>query len=132
MNSYQLYNDIAIDTDVMSASPHRLIQLLIDKAIQHLETAKMQTERNEIILKCQTVDKCLDIIAHLRGSLNFQMTETKIMASDLDTLYTFVQNRLLKASISNKLEFYNECKAVLLQVKEGWEGIKEKVEANNA
>ena len=42
------YNQVGVDTDVASASPHRLIQMLMEGVIQKIAIAKGHMMRGEI------------------------------------------------------------------------------------
>lgn len=122
-NLGQAYSDIGIESDVMSASSHRLIQLMLDKCMQHIELSRTHILANDIPRKCQSIAKALDITEYLRLCLNHTDEKTKQLSAMLDSLYGYLQKNLVQANMKNDVQCLDEAKKVLSQVKEGWDGI---------
>lgn len=119
----EAYNIIGVETDVMTASNHRLIQLLMDKCLQHIELSKMFIETKDVPSKSQSINKALDIIEYLRVCLNHNDERAKKLSSMLDGLYAYLQKNLLQANMNNDVSFLDEAKKILTTIKEGWDGI---------
>jgi flagellar protein FliS len=119
----EAYSEIGIATDVMSASGHRLIQLMLDKCLQHIEIAKSHILSKDYIRKGQSISKALDIVEYLRVCLNHSDEKAKKLAEMLDALYAYLQKNLVNANIKNDIQLLDDSKKVLANIKEGWDGI---------
>lgn len=117
------YAEVETTTDVMSASGHRLIQLMIDKCLQHIEISRSCMLAGDIQKKCQTIAKALDIVEYLRICLNHNDERTKKLSALLDSLYAYLQKNLVQANVKNDIHYLDEAKKILGTVKEGWDGI---------
>ncbi|VVC77092.1 Flagellar protein FliS [Aquicella siphonis] len=122
-SSNDAYAEIETTTDVMTASSHRLIQLMIDKCLQHIELAKTHLLAGDIQKKCQSIAKALDIVEYLRICLNHNDERSKDLSSLLDALYAYLQKNLVQANIKNDIHCLDEAKKILGTLKEGWDGI---------
>lgn len=118
-----IYSELGLETDVMSASSHRLIQLMLDKCLQNIELSKNYIITNDVPKKCQAISKSLDIVEYLRICLNHQDEKAQELATLLDSLYAYLQKNLVQANLKNDIQSLDEAKKVLLQIKEGWDGI---------
>ena len=56
------YRKVGVQSGVESATPHKLIQMLIDGAIEKVQLARGYMERHEIAKKCETVSWAMAII----------------------------------------------------------------------
>lgn len=125
------YNDIQVETDVMSASNYRLIQLLMEKCLQHIAAAKIHMDSNDLMQKHTAIKKSLDILDYLRICLNFKEPKAHEISSQLDALYAYLEKNLVQANIDNNVTYLDEATQLLSTIKEGWDGIAEKAEVNN-
>lgn len=123
MKAYQTYHEIDLSTDVMSASSHRLIQLLLEKCLQNIELAKSYMSADDVVKKCQSISKSMYIVNYLRACLNFKVESALDLSERLELLYFFVERRLLLANSQNKIEYLNEATQVIAIIKSGWDGI---------
>jgi flagellar secretion chaperone FliS len=120
--SYQMYSSIEMDTEVMSASGHRLIQLLLDKSVHEIQSAKMAIQKHDLPKKHAAIARAQDIINYLRACLDFK-DATNDLAGLLDSIYAFLEKSLLLATLKDDIEFLNQAELVLSNIKEGWDGI---------
>lgn len=123
VNSPSIYSDIELSTEVMSASKHRLIQLLFEKFLVHIQTAKKFMQENDILNRNNAISKANDIITYLRSCLNFDDAETKKMSEQLDSTYVIVQKCLLNAMLKNDIEYLELASTMVNNVKSGWDEI---------
>ena len=121
--SIESYDEIEITTDVMSASHHRLIQLMLNKGLQQLELAKYGIAHNDMTLKLSAINKAQNITDYLQLCLNRDDEKTKELASKLDDCYTFILQALGNANKQHNALFIEQAKKVMLNLKEGWDGI---------
>lgn len=117
------YRQLGLETQINNASPHRLIQLLMDGALERLNGAKSAMERGDAATKGVLIGKALGIISGLRSSLNMEIEEAEL-PERLDTLYEYMGRRLLEASTYNKVEILAEVIDLLKTIKSGWDGIE--------
>jgi flagellar protein FliS len=117
------YRQLGLETQINNASPHRLIQLLIDGALERLNGAKSAIERGDAATKGALIGKAMGIISGLRSSLNMEIEDSDL-PERLDNLYDYMGRRLLEASSANKVEIVVEVIDLLKTIKSGWDGIE--------
>lgn len=115
------YRKVGVQSGVETASPHKLIQMLLDGAIEKVQLARGYMERHEIAKKCETVSWAMAIIDGLRSSLN--MADGGAIAENLDALYDYMLRRLLDANMDNDPAALDEVVKLLSDLREGWHGI---------
>lgn len=125
VNASKAYSEIEITTDVMTASNHRLIELLFNKCLQRIEMAKHFMAEKEFIKKSESIQKAFNIIQHLRQCLNHDDPKTQEIARLLDSLYAYAQSKLFEANMKDNLTYIEEAKKIIVEIKSGWEGIKQ-------
>lgn len=119
------YSNMAVQTGIESASPHRLIQMLMEGALEKLARAKGFMQRNEIRAKGQQIGWAISIIEGLKASLN--KAEGGEIAQNLEDIYIYMEQRLIVASRENDPAILDEVIALMRQIKEGWDGIADKI-----
>ena len=117
------YRELGLETQINNASPHRLIQLLMDGALERLNGAKSAMERGDAATKGVLIGKAMGIISGLRSSLDMDVQGTDL-PERLDDLYDYMGRRLLEASTFNKVEMLTEVIDLLKTIKSGWDGIE--------
>jgi flagellar protein FliS len=115
------YRKVGVQSGVESASPHKLIQMLIDGAIEKVQLARGYMERHEIAKKCETVSWAMAIIDGLRSSLD--LSAGGDIAANLDALYDYMLRRLLDGNLDNDPAALDEVGKLLNELREGWNGI---------
>ena len=117
------YRQLGLETQINNASPHRLIQLLMDGALERMNGAKAAMERGDAATKGVLIGKSMGIISGLRSSLDMSVEGTDL-PERLDNLYDYMGRRLLEASTFNKVEMLTEVIDLLKTVKSGWDAIE--------
>ena len=117
------YSQIDVHTAVQNASPHRLIEMLLDGALGRLVTADGNMQRGEIAAKGENIGFAISIIEGLRGSLNQQAGGD--IAGNLDQLYQYMTRRLVEANLRDDRGMLREVHGLLTQVRGGWAGIRD-------
>lgn len=120
------YRQLGLETQVNNASPHRLIQLLMEGALDRLVAAQAAMERGDAATKGVLIGKTMGIISGLRSSLDMNVVENNL-PENLDSLYDYMGRRLLEASMHNKLEIVVEVIGLMKTLKSGWDGIEPQV-----
>lgn len=114
------YRQLGIESEVNTASPHRLIQMLFDGAISKLATAQGALDRGDLATKGESLSRAISIIAGLRSSLDLSTGE---IAENLDRLYEYMNIRLLEASVQKDAQKIAEVSQLLKTLKSGWDEI---------
>lgn len=124
MNAYsvaQRYSNVQVQSSVEDASPHRLIQMLFEGALQRIAQAKGAMMQKQVARKCELIGKAVAIVGGLQGSLND--SEGGRLAANLDSLYDYVIRRLVQANLENKTEYLDECGRLIAEIKTAWDAI---------
>ena len=116
------YQSVSVETSIMDADPHRLIQLLIDGALARMSAAKGHIERNEIEQRNNMINKAIKIISGLQESLNMEAGE---IAENLERLYDYMSRRLFEANLKNDVEIVDEVITLMTEIKSAWDGIRD-------
>ncbi|MGB3611403.1 MAG: flagellar export chaperone FliS [Cellvibrio sp.] len=128
MNPYQAvksYSSLKVQSGVMDASPHRLIQMLFEGALERIAQAKGAMQQKQIARKGELIGKAINIVGGLQGSLNDK--EGGQLAANLDDLYEYIIHRLTEANFHNDAERLDECARLLGEIKSGWDAIAAEV-----
>ncbi len=119
------YQTVNTQAQVFDASPHRLIQMLMEGGLSRLAQAKGAMERGQVALKGELLGKAIAIIGGLREGLDLRQGGE--LAANLDSLYEYMSSRLLQANRSNDVAIIDEVAGLLREVKSGWDGIANQI-----
>lgn len=117
------YSHVRAHAHTEGASPHRLIQILIDGALEKIRSAKGMIERRDIPEKIRHINWTLSIIDGLRQSLD--MEKGGEIAQNLDALYDYMQRRLVVANMENDPRIMDEIASLLNEIKSAWDAVPE-------
>ena len=121
MAALRQYQNVNTQSQVHDASPHRLIQMLMEGGLSRIAQAKGSMEREQFAQKGMLIAKAAAIIAGLREALNFEAGGE--LAQNYANLYDYMSRRLNNANRSNEAEILDEVSGLLRTIKEGWDGI---------
>ena len=121
-NSAREYSQVGLQTEIMEADPHKLIQLLLEGALTRLAISKNLIEQGDMAGKNEKIGNVVDIICSLQESLDHERGGE--IAGNLERLYDYMTRRLWDANRLNDVDIINEVMSLLLEVKAGWEGIR--------
>lgn len=121
MAALKQYQTVNTQAQAVDASPHRLIQMLMEGGLTRLAQARGAMERDQTGLKGELIGKAIGIIAGLRAALNLEQGGE--LAENLDSLYEYMISRLMDASLKNEAEPLDEVAGLLRNVKAGWDAI---------
>lgn len=117
------YQSVQIDAAVLGAGPHELIAKLLSRAIEATVDAKEHMLSGDIAAKGAELKVATTIITDgLRSCLNMEAGGE--IATNLDALYDYMLQRLVKAHATNDPAILDEVTALLTEIKSGWDGIK--------
>lgn len=117
----QQYQQVKTRTVMDSASPHRLIQMLFEGALDRLASAKGHIQRGEMARKGEMIGKAIAIVDGLRSALDFEAGGE--IAANLEALYDYMERRLLQANMDSDPVILDEVSGLIHDIKEGWDAI---------
>jgi len=123
MRALRQYQKVNSHAQISEASPHRLIQMLMEGALDRKAQAKGAMSRNDLPQKALLITKAIDIITGLRQGLDEEKAEDKDAMQQLDSLYEYMTVRLTQANAANDPELIDEVARLLITVKSGWDAI---------
>ncbi len=109
---------------VLNASPEKLVQLLYDGAIKHLDKSRIGLADNKTARSAevgQSLGKAMGILGELRASLDHAAGGE--ISRDLDRLYEFALDQLSQANLNRTPVGVENALRVVRTLKEGWDGI---------
>jgi len=124
LNALRQYQRNGTELQVQQASPHRLIQMLMEGALARLAEARGALARGDMAQKGEALGKAIAIISALHEGLNFKVGGK--LAANLAKLYDYMTRRLLKASREDAKTLEAallETSALLLRIKSAWDAI---------
>jgi flagellar protein FliS len=119
------YGKVAVGSEVNFASPHRLVQMLMEGAVEKIAIAKGHMDRKEFAEKGKHINWAISIINGLRSSLNLE--EGGEIAQNLDSLYDYMVRRLSEANLKNDITILDEVSSLVLEIKSAWDAIPDEV-----
>ena len=115
------YKSTKSQTAIEDASPHRLIAMLLDGALDRVAEAQGAIKRGEIATTGEAVGKAISIVDSLRVSLNPEAGGE--MAENLGQLYEYMTRRLLEASATKDADMLAEVAGLLKEIKFAWDQV---------
>jgi flagellar protein FliS len=115
------YKQVSAHSMVEGASPHRLIQMLMDGALEKITLARSFMVENKLGDKAHHITWAISIVDGLRVSLDREKGGE--IAQNLEDLYDYMVRRLVLANAQNDPLILDEVKDLLLQIKEAWDAI---------
>ena len=122
------YKDTRLHTAIDDASPHQLVAMLLDGALQRIAEARGAIERieqagdglavGEVTTKSEAIGKAIAILDSLRVTLDHEQGGE--LAGNLSGLYDYMTRRLLEANAATDVEMLAEVAALVKEIKAAW------------
>ncbi|KPY36720.1 MULTISPECIES: flagellar export chaperone FliS [Pseudomonas] len=122
MLALRQYQKIGSQAQTSEASPHRLVQMLMEGGLDRIAQAKGAMSRKEIANKGIFISKAIGIVGGLRDGLDLEKEPTEALIRQ-DKLYHYMMTRLAEANAHNDQKMLDEVAGLLITVKEGWDAI---------
>ncbi|TRW93003.1 flagellar export chaperone FliS [Candidatus Methylobacter oryzae] len=116
------YANIHNESGLAEASPHHLIQMLMEGFLARVNTAKGAMARSDMEMKSLYISRAMAIVGGLNEAVD--LDKGGEIAVNLRQLYDYMNNRLLQASRENNVEILDEVASLMREIKEGWDAIK--------
>ncbi len=121
MLALRQYQKIGAQAQTSEASPHRLVQMLMEGGLDRIAQAKGAMERKDIANRGILISKAIGIVGGLREGLDLENRAESV--AELDALYAYMMKRLAEANVKADAKILDEVTDLLRTVKEGWDAI---------
>jgi len=115
------YQAVGVQTGVQNATPHQLISMLLEGAIDRVSAARGAIERSEVARKGELISRAIEIVDNLRASLDHEKGGQ--LSSNLASLYDYMEQRLVEANLGSDVEKLSEVAALLTEIQTAWDEI---------
>ena len=112
-------------TAVKTANRGQILLMLYEAAIKNVKMATLALDRKDIAAKGLHIGKAHDIINELTATLDFEVGGD--IARNLERLYNFIVEQLVKANFENSKEPLAATQKILETLLEGWKVAVEQV-----
>ena len=119
LSALRQYKNVDLKATVATASPHKLIQMLFEGALDALAQSKGAIERSDLELRTKQLNKASSIVFCLKDSLDTEKGGE--IAENLNALYDYILRALMEANRNNDAEKVQEAMNLLVEVKIGWD-----------
>ena len=120
------YRQVGVETSLVDASPHKLVQMLYDGLVEAIAQARGAIRQRALPAKAAAFNRALGILEDgLHAGLNLQAGGA--LAANLSDLYTYVAKRLAHANAHNDEAALDECIHLIEPLREAWAGIARQV-----
>lgn len=121
LSALRAYRSVRTQSAVVDSSPHQLILMLIDGAIEKTAAAVGLMQNGQAAEKGRLISGSIAIIDSLRSSLNHRAGGE--LADNLDRLYEYMTRQLLEANLRNEPKLLGEVVSLLKEIREAWDAI---------
>ncbi|MFA7416873.1 MAG: flagellar export chaperone FliS [Rhizobium sp.] len=116
------YANVGLETGVVAASPHQLIIMLYEGAELAVRMAIKHMNEGDVTKKCGAISKASHIILDgLKAALN--PDQGGEIAHRLETLYDYMNQRLMLAHVNNQAAPLEEVLGLLRELRGAWQQI---------
>lgn len=115
------YEQVGARSQVEGAPPERLVQLMLEGALDRVSLARGDMENGQVAAKGERIGKAISLVEGLRASLDHERGGE--LAGNLDALYEYVSRRLLEANLRNDVTILDEVSRLLREIKQAWDRI---------
>ena len=128
--SSEQYKAVTINSGVEEANPHRLIQMLLEGALNKITLARAAIGRGDKAAKANHISSAHAIIEGLQVSLD--KDRGRDIAENLDRLYEYMAHRLVGANLKDDLSILDEIHRLLSDIKSAWEAIAQQSQRSSS
>lgn len=129
--SASAYHRINVETAVSTASPHQLINMLLEKLLLNVGAARVAMSQGDTEVKGKKITNAVRIISEgLKPALN--LAEGGELAANLNDLYAYCLVRLTQGNLHNDDAALAEVIRVIEPIADGWRQIGTKASAEQS
>ncbi|HED5644302.1 MULTISPECIES: flagellar export chaperone FliS [Enterobacter] len=116
------YTAVSLDSQINGATPHQLIVLLYDGAINAMKRAEIYFQSGNIARRGEMISRAINIIDNgLRAGLDHEKGGK--IAEELESLYEYISRTLLEANLNKSGEKLPHLIALMTGMLETWQAI---------
>ncbi|MGV3709521.1 MAG: flagellar export chaperone FliS [Gemmatimonas sp.] len=108
------------EMEILSASPERLVVLLFDGLVIHLQRVKLSIDNNDVALRTTSLGKARAIVSELLGTLDFEKGGK--IAKDLASLYSFLLGEMAEIGMHRDARKVERLKDIAEELRAGFTG----------
>ena len=121
-NGYNDYTAVSLDSQIAGATPHQLIVLLYDGAINAMRRAEIYFQSGNIARRGEMISRAINIIDNgLRAGLDHEKGGQ--IAAELESLYEYISRTLLEANLNKSGENLPHLISLMTEMQETWQAI---------
>jgi len=117
MANPQLLRDRYVNDAIETASPARLLTMLLDRLCLDLEIAERALDDHDLATASRRLVHAQDIVIELQSSLD---TSAWAGAPQLAQLYAFVFRRTIDANVAKDPAIVAECRRIMEPLRDTW------------
>jgi len=114
-----MWNEAYLESKVLSAAPVELVGMLYEGALEAVAEARVCLEKGEIAKRSSAIQKALEILYELAGSLDHERGGE--LSRSLAALYAYMEQRLIDANIQQTDAPLAETATLLATLAEAWQ-----------
>lgn len=115
------YQNVDLSSRVEGASPHQLIALLFEEALNTLDAMGAAAARREVARVATAQARALSIVGGLQASLDIERGGE--LAQNLSDVYREASRLILAAGKSNEPLFAQQARTMLAEIASAWKAI---------
>lgn len=119
----QTYAQVGLETEVLSASPEKLITLLFDGAKAAMVRARHFMTVNDMVGRQTNIGKAIDIVES--GLCAAVLDNDTVVSKHLIHTYQAIANQLLLANLHNDMNRLDKAQEALANIADAWKQITE-------
>ena len=118
MHTAAMVADAYTRTAIQSRSPLELVAMLYDGADRYLSQARDAIEQRDGAAKREAISRALAVVSELQNNLNLEAGGE--IAASLDSLYSFVNEKLVDANLKDDAAAVEQAIRVLTPLRDVW------------
>jgi len=115
------YGQMKNDTQTMYASPHQLVLMLFDGAIESMSMTIGAIQQKNIEMRGKYNTRAISIIYGMRDCLD--MNSNSELSENLYSLYQYMAQELFRAGFKDDAETIQNIQTMLKDIRESWKKI---------
>lgn len=115
------YQSVSVQGGMMDASPHQIIAMQLDAALDRVASAKGAISRGEIGRKGELISSAIAIVDSLQASLDYERGGE--IANNLASLYDYIERRLVEVNLTSDVRLLDEVTSLFKEIRVGWSAV---------
>lgn len=126
-NAMAAYRAVGAWGGVEAADPQRLVQLMLDAAVDGVKRAQGYLVGGDRPAKAAEISRVVDVLYNLRAALDHEAGGE--LATRLENLYEYVARRLTLANVRDDGDILEEAAWLIGQIRDAWAALPAQADA---